>query len=66
MTHQSLHGMPAYFPPGQLAAMPPFILHHPQNVNSHLVQSHVGQFHSLPASSSSPHWQSHQVWLDIF
>ncbi|KAK1431628.1 hypothetical protein QVD17_08119 [Tagetes erecta] len=61
MTHQSLHGMPAYFPPGQLAAIPPFILHHPQNVNSHLVQSHVGQFHSLPASSSNPHWQGQQT-----
>ncbi|KAI3705866.1 hypothetical protein L1987_76115 [Smallanthus sonchifolius] len=61
MTPQSLH-VPTYFTPGQFAAMPPFILHHSQNVNSHLVQSHVGQFHSLPASSSMPHWQSQQAF----
>ncbi|XP_076952040.1 uncharacterized protein LOC143625639 [Bidens hawaiensis] len=59
---QSLHGMPSYYPPGQLAALPPFILHHPQNVNPHLLQSHVGQFHSLPASSSVQHWQSQQIY----
>ncbi|KAL8233078.1 hypothetical protein R6Q57_002856 [Mikania cordata] len=64
MTPQSLHGMPTYFPPGQLAALPPFILHHPQNVNSHLVRSHVGQFHTLPANSSMPHWQSQQAFSE--
>lgn len=48
------HGMPPFFPPGQLTAVHPFILHH-QNVNSHLVQSHVGQFHSLPT------WQNQQA-----
>uniref|UniRef100_A0A251UNT4 DUF7725 domain-containing protein n=1 Tax=Helianthus annuus TaxID=4232 RepID=A0A251UNT4_HELAN len=64
MTPQSLHGMPTYFPSGQLTALPPFILHHPQNVNSHLLQSHVGQFHSLPASSSIPHWQTQQTFSE--
>ncbi|CAH1446621.1 unnamed protein product [Lactuca virosa] len=55
---QSMHGMPAFFSPGQLAPLHPYILHHqglPQNVNSHLVQSHVGQFHSLPT------WQNQQA-----
>ncbi|KAI3756967.1 hypothetical protein L6452_04499 [Arctium lappa] len=67
MTPQSLHGLPTYFPPGQLAALHPFILHHqglPQNANSHLVQSHVGQFHSLPANSSLPHWQNQQAFTE--
>ncbi|XP_076898610.1 uncharacterized protein LOC143552220 isoform X2 [Bidens hawaiensis] len=64
MNPQSLHGMPAYYPPGQLAALPPFILHHPQNVNPHLLQSHVGQFYSLPASSSIQHWQSQQAFTE--
>ncbi|CAI9265515.1 unnamed protein product [Lactuca saligna] len=52
---QSMHGMPAFFSPGQLAPLHPYILHHPQNVNSHLVQSHVGQFHSVPT------WQNQQA-----
>ncbi|XP_071728635.1 uncharacterized protein [Rutidosis leptorrhynchoides] len=67
LTAQSLHGMPNYFPPGQLAAMHPFFLHHqglPQNVNSHLVQSLTGQFHSLPANSSIPHWQNQQAFSE--
>ncbi|XP_076937999.1 uncharacterized protein LOC143605948 [Bidens hawaiensis] len=64
MNPQSLHGMSASYPPGQLAALPPFILHHPQNVNPHLLQSHVGQFHSLPANSSIQHWQSQQVFTE--
>lgn len=67
MAPQSLRGLPSYFPPGQLAALHPFILHHqglPQNANSHLVQSHVGQFHSLPANSSLPHWQNQQAFTE--
>nr|XP_043615124.1 uncharacterized protein LOC122587110 isoform X2 [Erigeron canadensis] len=67
MNPQSLHGMPPYFPPGQLTPLHPFILHHqglPQNVNSHLVQSHGGQFHSLPANTSAPHWQNQQAFSD--
>ncbi|XP_024968985.1 uncharacterized protein LOC112508550 [Cynara cardunculus var. scolymus] len=67
MAPQSLHGLPTYFPPGQLAALHPFILHHqglPQNANSHLVQSHVGQFHSVPANSSLPHWQNQQAFTE--
>ncbi|GJY57409.1 hypothetical protein Tco_0456524 [Tanacetum coccineum] len=64
MNPQSLHGMQTYFPPGQLAALHPYILHHqglPQNVNSHLVQSHVGQFQTLPVNSSIPHWHDQQA-----
>ncbi|XP_071709939.1 uncharacterized protein [Rutidosis leptorrhynchoides] len=67
MTAQSLHGMPNYFPPGHLAAMHPYFLHYqglPQSVNSHLVQSHAGQFHSLPANSPIPHWQNQQVFSE--
>ncbi|KAJ0474106.1 hypothetical protein HanRHA438_Chr15g0719161 [Helianthus annuus] len=62
MASKSLHGMPTYFPSGQLH---PFIFHHPQNVNSHLVQSHVGQFHSVAASSSIPHWQNQQALSEV-
>lgn len=67
MNPQSLHGMQTYFPPGQLAALHPYILHHqglPQNVNSHLVQSHVGQFQTLPMNSSIPHWQNQQAFSE--
>ncbi|KAJ9546228.1 hypothetical protein OSB04_025935 [Centaurea solstitialis] len=67
MAPQSLHGLPTYFPPGQLAALHPFMLHHqglPQNANSHLVQSHVGQFHSVPANSSLSHWQNQQAFTE--
>ncbi|KAM0038948.1 hypothetical protein Hdeb2414_s0012g00376431 [Helianthus debilis subsp. tardiflorus] len=62
MASKSLHGMPTYFPSGQLH---PFIFHHPQNVNSHLVQSHVGQFHSVAASSSIPRWQNQQALSEV-
>ncbi|KAI3808755.1 hypothetical protein L1987_24716 [Smallanthus sonchifolius] len=59
---QALHGMSPYLPPGQLAALHPFVMHQqglPQNVNSHLIQSHVGQFQSV----SSP-WQNEQATSD--
>ncbi|KAI3704823.1 hypothetical protein L1987_75052 [Smallanthus sonchifolius] len=61
MAH-ALHGMSPYLPPGQLAALHPFVMHQqgvPQNMNSHLIQSHVGQFQSV----SSP-WQNEQATSD--
>ncbi|KAK4403703.1 hypothetical protein Sango_0738900 [Sesamum angolense] len=52
----SLLGMPTYIPPGQVAALHPFVMHqqglpHP----SHVMQSHL---HSVPAMSSIQIWQN--------
>ncbi|EEF42783.1 conserved hypothetical protein [Ricinus communis] len=60
----SLLGMPTYLPPGQVAALHPFLLHQqgiPHSVPSHVPQSHVGHFHSVPAMSSLPKWQTQQA-----
>ncbi|OAY59564.1 uncharacterized protein LOC110625778 isoform X2 [Manihot esculenta] len=60
----SLLGMPTYLPPGQVTALHPFILHQqgiPHSMPSHVPQSHVGHFHSIPAMSSLPQWQNQQV-----
>lgn len=60
----SLLGMPTYLPPGQVTAMHPFVMHQqgvPHSVPSHVPQSHVGHFHSMPAISSVPHWQNQQA-----
>lgn len=50
----SILGMPAYLAPGQVAALHPFVMHQQG------VQSHAGQFHSMPAVSSIPHWHNQQ------
>lgn len=62
----SLLGMPAYLPPGQMTALHPYVMHqqgvaHP----SHVPQSHVGQFHPLPAISSIQQWQNQQAVSDV-
>ncbi|XAR52160.1 hypothetical protein NMG60_11020083 [Bertholletia excelsa] len=60
----SLLGMPAYLPPGQVTAMHPFVVHQqgvPQSVPSHVTQSHVGHFQSVPAISSFQQWQNQQT-----
>ncbi|KDP26184.1 hypothetical protein JCGZ_22852 [Jatropha curcas] len=59
----SLLGMPTYLPPGQVTVHP-FILHQqgiPHSMPSHVPQSHVGHFHSIPAMSSTPEWQNQQA-----
>lgn len=58
----SLLGMPPYVPPGQVAALHPFVMHqqgvpHP----SHVMQSH---FHS--AMSSIQNWQQVSIILFCF
>ncbi|KAL0452378.1 UNVERIFIED_CONTAM: hypothetical protein Slati_1215900 [Sesamum latifolium] len=58
----SLLGMPTYIPPGQVAALHPFVMHqqglpHP----SHVMQSHL---HSVPAMSSIQNWQNQHVQPD--
>ncbi|XP_065863107.1 uncharacterized protein [Euphorbia lathyris] len=60
----SLLGMPTYLPSGQVTALHPFILHQqgiPHSMPSHVPQSHVGHFHSIPAMSSHPQWQNQQA-----
>ncbi|KAJ9174330.1 hypothetical protein P3X46_017364 [Hevea brasiliensis] len=60
----SLLGMPTYLPPGQVTALHPFILHQqgiPHSMPSHVPQSHVGHFNSIPAMSSLPQWQNQQA-----
>lgn len=52
--------MPTYLPPGQVTALHPFVMHQqgvPHSVPSHVAQSHVGHFHSVPLQ----HWQNQQV-----
>ncbi|KAJ4835902.1 hypothetical protein Tsubulata_006162 [Turnera subulata] len=59
----SLLGMPTYLPPGQVAALHPFILHQQgmaQSMTPHAPQSHAGQFHSIPGLSV-PQWQNQQA-----
>lgn len=60
----SLLGMPTYIPPAQVSALHPFMLHQqgiPHSVASHVQQSHVGHFHSMPTTSSLQHWHNAQV-----
>ncbi|CAN1251065.1 hypothetical protein LINPERPRIM_LOCUS7609 [Linum perenne] len=64
----SLLGMPTYLPPGQMTALHPFILHQqgmPHSMPSHVHQSQVGHFHSVPAMSSMPQWQSQQAVSEV-
>ncbi|KAA8540086.1 hypothetical protein F0562_026778 [Nyssa sinensis] len=45
----------------QVTALHPFVMHQqgvPQPVPSHVPQSHVSHFHSVPAISSLQHWQN--------
>uniref|UniRef100_A0A5B7B017 DUF7725 domain-containing protein n=1 Tax=Davidia involucrata TaxID=16924 RepID=A0A5B7B017_DAVIN len=60
----SLVGMPTYLPTGQVTALHPFVMHQqgvPHSLPSHVTQSHVGHFHSIPAISSLQHWQNQQA-----
>lgn len=64
MAPSSLLGMPTYLPPGQVTALHSFLMHQqgvPQSVPSHVPQSHVGHFHSMPAVSSMQQWQNQQA-----
>ncbi|KAJ6874532.1 hypothetical protein NC652_034279 [Populus alba x Populus x berolinensis] len=64
MAPTSLLGMPTYLPPGQVAALHPFILHQQgihHSMTSHAPQSHAGHFHSIPAMSSRPQWQNQEA-----
>ncbi|KAK4273846.1 hypothetical protein QN277_017162 [Acacia crassicarpa] len=54
----SLHGMPSYLPPGQVAALHPFVMH--QQGVSHSVAPQVGHFHSVQALSPMQQWQNQQ------
>ncbi|KAI4307045.1 hypothetical protein L6164_030276 [Bauhinia variegata] len=59
----SLLGMPSYLPTGQVTALHPFVMHQqgvPHSVASHVPQSHVGHFHSVPAMSPLQLWQNQQ------
>ncbi|XP_059304473.1 uncharacterized protein LOC132056342 isoform X5 [Lycium ferocissimum] len=60
----SLLGMTTYLPPGQMAALHPYVMHQqgiPPPLPSHVPQSHVGHFHSVPAVSSLQHWPNQQA-----
>ncbi|KAG5558911.1 hypothetical protein RHGRI_008751 [Rhododendron griersonianum] len=59
----SLLGMPTYLPPGQVTALHQFVMHQqgvPHSVPSHVAQSHVGHFQSVPLQ----HWQNQQASPD--
>ncbi|XP_038874311.1 uncharacterized protein LOC120067016 isoform X4 [Benincasa hispida] len=63
MAPSSLLGMPPYLPPGQMAALHPFLMHQPgvpHSVPSQVPQSHMGHFSSLPTISSIQPWQTEQ------
>ncbi|GLU21321.1 hypothetical protein SLE2022_374670 [Rubroshorea leprosula] len=63
----SILGMHTYLPPGQVTALPPFVMHQqgvPQSMPSHIPQSHVGHFHSIAAMSSIHQWQNHPTAAD--
>ncbi|KAH9602201.1 hypothetical protein KSS87_005597 [Heliosperma pusillum] len=60
----SIIGIPSYLPPGQASAMHPYVMHQQgagQAVGSHIPQSHVGHFHSVPAMTSFHQWQNQQA-----
>lgn len=59
----SLVGLPSYLPPGQVP-LHSFIMHQhgvPHSLQSHIHQSHVGHFHSMPTISSLQQWQNQQA-----
>ncbi|WMV20805.1 hypothetical protein MTR67_014190 [Solanum verrucosum] len=60
----SLLGMTTYLPPGQIAALHPYVMHQqgiPPPLPSHVPQSQFGHFHSVPAVSSLQHWPNQQA-----
>lgn len=59
----SLLGMTTYLPPGQIAALHPYVMHQQgiPPLPSHVPQSHVGHFHSVSAVSSLQHWPNQQA-----
>ncbi|CAN4085645.1 unnamed protein product [Withania somnifera] len=59
----SLLGMTTYLPPGQIAALHPYVMHQQgiPPLPSHVPQSHVGHFHSVPAVSALQHWPNQQA-----
>ncbi|XP_028806627.1 uncharacterized protein LOC114761438 [Neltuma alba] len=60
----SMLGMPPYIPPGQVTAMHPVFMHQqavPHSVASHVPQSQVGHFHSVPAMLPLQQWQNQQA-----
>ncbi|GAB4858600.1 hypothetical protein Ancab_010074 [Ancistrocladus abbreviatus] len=57
----SLLGLPSYIPPGQMTTLHPYLMHQQGAVPSHVPQSHVGHFHTVPAVSSFQHWPSQQA-----
>ncbi|MQM08256.1 hypothetical protein Taro_041109 [Colocasia esculenta] len=66
----SMLGMGAFLPPGQVIAPHPFVMHPhgSQSVaqaNSHVPQSQIGYFQSVPTVSSQQHWQNQQAVSDI-
>lgn len=59
----SLLGITTYLPPGQITALHPYVMHQQgiPPLQSHVPQSHVGHFHSVPAVSSLQHWPNQQA-----
>ncbi|KAF3626752.1 hypothetical protein FXO38_29088 [Capsicum annuum] len=57
----SLLGMTTYLPPGQIAALHPYVMHQQgiPPLPSHVPQSHVGHFHSV--HTSLQHWPNQQA-----
>ncbi|CAK8567667.1 unnamed protein product [Lathyrus sativus] len=54
----------SYLPPGQVAALHPYVMHQqgvPNSVASHVPQSHVGHFHPMPTMSPLQQWQNQQA-----
>ncbi|KAL5737025.1 hypothetical protein ACOSQ2_031813 [Xanthoceras sorbifolium] len=64
----SLLGLPTYLPPGQVPALHSFIMHQqgvPHSLPSHVAQSHVGHFHSMPTMSPLQQWQNQQAASEV-
>ncbi|KAJ6802281.1 uncharacterized protein M6B38_194500 [Iris pallida] len=66
-----LLGMGAFFPPGQMTALHPFLMHPqgvPQSVSSSnqpMPQSHVGHFQPMLTIPAHQHWQNQQAVADV-
>ncbi|KAK2634037.1 hypothetical protein Ddye_028829 [Dipteronia dyeriana] len=68
MGPSSLLGLPTYLPPGQVPALHSFIMHQqgvPHSLPSHVPQSHVGHFQSMPTMSSLQQWQNQQSASEV-
>ncbi|KAK9672376.1 hypothetical protein RND81_12G096800 [Saponaria officinalis] len=60
----SIIGIPSYLPPAQVTAMHPYVMHQHgagPAVGSHVPQSHVGHFQSVPTMTSFQQWQNQQA-----